>query len=273
MKAGIIALWLKKKRSIPYVVSEHWSGFLPEADDKINDQAFYIRSFWKKVIAGANAFSAVSKYLADAVQGYAGLRQVSVIPNVVDRSVFYPANSKANGLRFIHISGLEELKNVTAIIQAFAIVQQTYPSAIIDIFGPDNRQLIEFLNKLSPGNNLHFHTEVPQQRLAEFVRQSLALILYSSYETFGCVIIEANACGIPVIVSDIPVFHETVTEGLNGTFAKVDNPVALAERMVEVINAHASADSNTIAATSTKYSYEKVGKQFSDWYNEILSTI
>jgi glycosyltransferase involved in cell wall biosynthesis len=97
--------------------------------------------------------------------------------------------------------------------------------------------------------------------------------LYSSYETFGCVIIEANACGIPVIVSDIPVFHETVTEGINGTFAKKNNPQALAEKMIEVINARASFNSNSIAGTSSKYSYEKIGRQFSDWYNEILSKI
>ena len=273
MKAGIIALWLKKMRLIPYVVTEHWSGFLPEADDKINDQPFYNRSLWRKVIAGASAFSAVSKHLADAVKRYAGLLQASVIPNVVDRSVFYPAANKANGLRVIHISGLEELKNVTDIIKAFAIVHQAYPSAILDIFGPDNRQLIEFAEKLSSANNIHFHTEVPQQQLAGFIRQSLALILYSSYETFGCVIIEANACGIPVIVSDIPVFHETVTEGINGFFAKVNDPQALAEKMIEVINVRASFNSNSIAATSSKYSYEKIGKQFSDWYNEILSKI
>jgi glycosyltransferase involved in cell wall biosynthesis len=107
--------------------------------------------------------------------------------------------------------------------------------------------------------------------LADFVRQSLALVLYSSYETFGCVIIEANTCGIPVVVSDIPVFHETVTEGVNGIFVKPNDPVALAERMIEMIKTHSSFNSNTIAATSSKYRYEKVGKQFSDWYDEMLA--
>ena len=271
MKAGAIALWLKKKKSVPYIISEHWSGFLPEADEKISDQPFYLRSLWKKVIKGANAISAVSSHLANAIQKQFALKQVSVIPNVVDTSIFYPADEMSNDIRFIHISGLEELKNPRTILEAFAIVIKTYPSAVLDIFGPDNKRLKNFAIELQLEKNILFHTEIPQPQLAEFVRQSLALVLYSNYETFGCVIIEANACGIPVIVSDIPVFHETVTEGVNGIFSKANDAGELAERMIEMIKTRATFDSRTIAAASSKYSYEKVGKQFSDWYHEVLS--
>ncbi len=273
MKAGVIARWLKKKKSVPYVISEHWSGFLPEADEKISDLPFYLRSLWRKIIAGASGFSAVSGYLSGAVQKQFGLQQISVIPNVVDTAIFYPAATTANNLRFIHISGLEKLKNPTSIIEAFAIVQKNYPSAVLDIFGSEGKHLKVLVKELQLKENIHFHTEIPQPQLADFIRQSLALILYSSYETFGCVIIEANACGIPVIVSDIPVFHETVMEGINGFFAEANNPQALAEKMIEVIKKKVSFDSNSIAATSSKYSYEKVGKQFSDWYSAILSKI
>jgi glycosyltransferase involved in cell wall biosynthesis len=271
MKAGTIALWLKKKKMVPYVLSEHWSGFLPEADEKISDQPFYLRSLWKKVSSGASAISAVSAYLADSIQKMFGIKSVNVIPNVVDTTVFYPAAAKPVDNLFIHISGLEKLKNPTAIIKAFAIVRRTYPLAVLDIFGPENKQLRRFAAELHAENSINFHNEIPQQQLAEFVRQSLALVLYSDYETFGCVIIEANACGIPVIVSDIPVFHETVTEGINGIFVRANDPDALAERMIEMIKTRSSFNSNAIVAASSKYSYEKVGKQFSDWYEEILS--
>ncbi len=166
---------------------------------------------------------------------------------------------------------MEELKNPAAIIEAFAIVTKAYPSAILDIFGPGEKRWKDFAVELQAEKNIHFHGEIPQQQLAGFVRQSLALVLYSSYETFGCVIIEANACGIPVVLSDIPVFHETVTEGINGIFAKPKDAGALAERMIEMIKTRSSFNSHAIAATNSKYNYEKVGKQFSDWYNEILS--
>lgn len=272
MKAGIIACWLKNKKSIPYVLSEHWTGFLPEADDKIADKPFYLQSAWKKVITNADKVSAVSENLSVAMQKLFGLKQISVIPNVVDRSVFYLEEAGSNDtIRFIHISGLAKFKNVKAIIQAFVIVQKEYPAATFDIFGSEDEEMKTVVSDLHLEKSIRFYSEIPQQVLAGYVRHSTALILYSNYETFGCVIIEANACGIPVIVSDIPVFHETVTEGVNGTFVPANNPEALAKRMADVINNRISFNKQAIEATSLKYSYENVGKQFSNWYNEILS--
>jgi glycosyltransferase involved in cell wall biosynthesis len=271
MKAGIIAWWLKNKKSVPYVISEHWSGILPESEENVMDQPVYIRTLWKKVVAGAKAISAVSTHLAESLKKQFDIKEVTVIPNVVDTTIFYPAAARSNDIRFIHISGLEKLKNPKAIIQAFVNVINIYPSAVLDIFGPFNKQLIDFVSELEIEENIYFHNEIPQTQLAEFVRQSIALVLYSSYETFGCVIIEANACGIPVLVSDIPVFHETVQEGMNGSFVKLNDPNALAERMIELIMNRSSFNDNEIVSGSSKYSYEKVGKLFSDWYNDVLS--
>ena len=272
MKAGAIARWLKNAKGVSYVISEHWTGILQEANEKVSDQPFYIRSLWKKVMKDASGLSAVSEYLAQAVKKQFTLNyQICIIPNVADTSIFYPAANSQNIPRFIHISGLDEFKNPVSIIKAFAIVKNLYPLANLDIFGPEIKHLTELARTMQSEKNVHFHKEVPQPQLAEFIRQSLALILYSSYETFGCVIIEANACGVPVIVSDIPVFHETVEEGVNGTFAKVNDPIALAERMIEMIKNRSSFDGNTIATkASLGYSYAIVGKQFSDWYSEIL---
>lgn len=271
MKAGTIARWLKKKKGVPYLISEHWSGYLTEAEEKISDEPFYLRYLWKKVVTGANDLSAVSAYLADAIKRQYGVKQVHVIPNVVDTSVFFPAPTVSNELRFIHVSDLKGLKNQKSIIKAFAILIRKYPFAILDIFGPDDRYLKDFTAELQVEKNINFHSEISQTELAGFVRKSVALILYSNFETFGCVIIEAHASGIPVVVSDIPVFHETVTEGINGLFVKLSNPELLAERMIEIIHSRASFNSKLIADSSLKYSYEKVGKQFSDWYEEVLS--
>ncbi len=93
-----------------------------------------------------------------------------------------------------------------------------------------------------------------------YARESNALILYSRYETFGCVIIEANACGKPVIVSDIPVFHENVADGLTGVFVEPDNPGLLAEKMLLMATGHYLFDSDLIRRRAIDhYSFEKVG--------------
>lgn len=272
MKAGAIALWIKRTMAIPFVVSEHWSGFLDEARERFDQLPFYFRSLWKKTMRKAAGCSTVSHYLGSAVQRRFPFIETSVIPNVVNTAIFYPAEGEKKGLKFIHISGLDELKNPKEIIEAFRIVWDKYPDAVLEVFGSTNKEIIQFSDSLQLAGKVKFHEEVPQQLLAAELNQSVALILYSSYETFGCVLIEANACGVPVIVSDIPVFHENIQESVNGFFVKPHDPATLAEKMIWAIENRPLIDSRAVAAmTGSKFSYRKVGEQSSNWYKEILA--
>ncbi|HEX2628008.1 MAG TPA: glycosyltransferase [Chitinophagaceae bacterium] len=270
MKAGVFALWMKRNYGTPYVISEHWSGFLKEADKKFNDLPFYLRNSWNKIMTHCTGVSAVSMHLLNGVAKHFPNVSLARIANVVDTSIFYPA-PVMNDIRFIHISGLQPLKNPGDILRAFAIVVQTEQSAKLDVFGSKNEEIIKLATDFGLQNAISFHEEIPQQELAMHMNKSTGLILYSTFETFGCVIIEANACGLPVIVSDIPTFHETVTEGENGYFVPLHSPEKLAQRMLELIKNRSSFNSNAIATkTGSKYGYAVVGEQFSNWYREML---
>lgn len=270
MKAGRLALWLKRSKGIPYLVSEHWSGFLEESDKRFFQLPFYLRRTWKKIMQQATGVSAVSKHLLDGVNKHFPASPGIVIPNVVDTSIFYPAPN-TNGIRFIHISGLQSLKNPADIMKAFAIVLQLQPAAQMQVYGSMNPEIMQLSKQLGIDKHISFHNEVPQPVLATAMNQSTGLVLYSAFETFGCVVVEANACGVPAIVSDIPTFHETVTEGENGYFAPLHSSEALAKRMLELIKNRSSFDSHAIAAkTGSKYSYTVVGQQFSNWYRNML---
>ncbi|HEX7847270.1 MAG TPA: glycosyltransferase, partial [Chitinophagaceae bacterium] len=271
MKAGVIALWIKRNFAVPYVVSEHWSGFLEEAKERFNDLSVYLKQQWKRVLRNASGSAVVSKYLADSIQKIFPWINPVIIPNVVNTAVFYPQPNVSDHQQFIHISGLDDLKNPKEMLQAFKIVSEKYPGIRLEIVGSRRREIVEFARDLGLSDKVSFHDEVPQPVLARHINQSLALILYSSYETFGCVVIEANACAVPVIVSDIPVFHETVKGSFNGVFAKPHDPSALAEKMMELIKNRSSFDSHAISTmTGSTYDYQTVGKLFSDWYKAIL---
>lgn len=270
MKAGMMARWLYRKMNIPYVVSEHWSGFLPEAKDRITQLPGYYRALWKKILQQAKGCSVVSQHLARGVASTFGIT-CRVIANVVNTGIFYPAPSASGKKKFLHISGLDDLKNPRDILDAFDMARQTHPAITLDIFGSRREEIMQYADKLKLTRQVHFHEEVPQPELAKQLNDAIGLILYSRYETFGCVIIEANACGVPVVVSDIPVFHETVREGENGYFAPPEHPPGLAARMLDIIDYHSSFDANKIAeTTASKYSYAVIGKQISDWYKEIV---
>jgi glycosyltransferase involved in cell wall biosynthesis len=274
MKAGVIALWARQNYGIPYIVTEHWTGFLEEATSSFRQLPWYYRRLWKKVLKSSNGISIVSHYLKGAVEKIAQGMSIRVIPNVVNTALFTIATTKnTNPPRFTHISNLQLYKNPEQILLAFRQLVQTYPSAKLDIIGGENRKLMQQAIQYGLKGSVGFYPEIPQKDLAEFIHNSMALILYSHYETFGCVIIEANACGVPVIVSDIPVFHETVQAGMNGIFAKAGSPDHLAAAMAEMIKKQPQFDAVAIAAlTAEKYGYATVGKQFNVWYNESLKS-
>lgn len=160
------------------------------------------------------------------------------------------------------------------ILRAFKIVTTYYPEAKLDVIGSIDEKLLAMVKQMGIESKVTFQKEKSQQLLANDIRKAKALILYSHYETFGCVIIEANACGTPVIVSDIPVFHEIVIEKENGLFAKPNDPEDLAVKMLDIIKTRSSFDSKAIASmTGLKYSYETIGRKFSDWYTEVLKKV
>jgi len=273
MKAGLTALWAKRNYNIPYLLTEHWSGYQDEAIPNINDYNFIYHYYWDKIITGAIASTYVSADLKKLIEKKYKVQNTLVIPNVVNTDVFYPVERVSNDtLRFIHISTMLYQKNPEAILQALALVKHEFKLEFeIYFYGPVTESQIILIEKLGLMQEALLKGEVPQEDLAKSMQQCDALILYSRFETFGCVLIEANACGIPVIVSDLDVFHEIVEEGVNGVFAKGDDPEALADKIKEFVAKRNSFDKKAIAAIAAeKYNYKKVGQQFFDLYNKML---
>jgi glycosyltransferase involved in cell wall biosynthesis len=273
MKAGLQALWIKKKWKIPFVLSEHWTAYLPEADLTIKDFSFVYRRLLREIFKQATMLSVVSDYLGKALQQAFIKPHYIKIANVVDTNIFFPADKKlSSSAKFIHVSNMNYQKNTEAIIEALKYCKDRGDNFEMLLYGPIKPSLQKLVNDLSLDDCIFFKGEVPQPELAKAMQQADALILYSRFETFGCVLIEANACGTPVIVNSLEVFHEIIEEGLNGSFVKQDNIKALAEKLVSFIQHKEIFNREKIAlAAAEKYNYNTIGKQFAEWYEQALN--
>ena len=274
MKAGLTALWAKRKYNIPYLLTEHWGGYLEEAVPNISNYNFVYQHYWKKIITGAIASSFVSAAFQKLMIKKYAIQNTLVIPNVVNTDIFYPAEKQtADKIRFIHISTMIYQKNSEAILQALALLKDEVQFEML-FYGPVTVMQENLIVKLGLQNHVSIRGEVPQEVLAKSIQQCNALILYSRFETFGCVLIEANACGIPVIVSELEVFHEIVEEGVNGIFAAGENPEALVEKLREFVKQKDKFDKNLIAGNAAaRYNYKKTGQQFFELYNNVAANL
>ncbi len=272
MKMGIVAGELKRKFRLPYIVTEHWTGFLNEADDNFSKMPLVRQAQWKKIIVGADRCTAVSAYLSKAIENRFNIR-AAIIPNVVNTTIFgLPELEQSNYPGFIFISTFDDFKRPELVLEAFAMFEKMYPGTRLTVFAPDRETVLKVCRQLGVEEKVDCFTEIPQPELVKYIQRSQALLLYSSYETFGCVVIEANACGVPVIVSDIPAMRELVEDGKNGIFAVSGSAEKLAEAMSRFMKTTKSFNSGNIAALAAeKFNYHKIGKQFSDLYSQVIA--
>lgn len=274
MNAGLIALWMKKKYGVKYVVTEHASQLLPEATNNFYQQPAFYRRAWKKVMQYADGLSVVSNYLGDTISKNILAKAYRVIPNVVNTTIFkLGEKTGSDKIRFIYIARIDYQKNTEAVFKAFSLLKKVNPSFELITVTDETEKIHQLIQAFELEEQVMNRAEIPQAALVKLIQQSDALVLYSRYETFGCVVAEANACGVSVIVSDIPTLHELVTEKVNGAFAANENAEALAQKLQWFMENKNSFNPQQIATNAyTRYNYQTVGEQFSNWYNDIINT-
>ncbi|MEO7046551.1 MAG: glycosyltransferase family 4 protein, partial [Ferruginibacter sp.] len=270
MKAGLVAWWIKRKFSIPFIVTEHSTAYLREADIQILNYGNIFKSRTQKILKESSLVTVVSKWLGKAIEKEFPFVKWVSIPNVYNGEIFSPKN-KVQSLPpvFVHASIMNFQKNTEGIIHAFKKVKDDGKDFILKLYGPANKKITKLIESESLSKNVIVEGEVSQQDLAEAIRDSHAVIMNSRFETFGCVLIEANACGIPAVVTDIPVFHEIIKENINGVFVPGNDLEQLSKVIINFIDKRYSFDKNKICAATEKYNYENVGRQFNEVYRKI----
>lgn len=271
--AGLFALYLKKRKGLEYIISEHDGIYMPGYDN------YHVPGqFEKKMVPviykNAKKIHAVSKSLADALVGLklADAKPI-VIPNVVDIDVFkYHEKERSKRFSFIHISSLINQKNPEGMLQALSLVKQKRNDFILKIVGPAKEKFKKMVSDLSLEKEVIFMGEIPYADVAREISNSDAMVHFTRYETFGCVIAESLCCGVPVIVSDLDVTRELVTNGVTGLLVKESEVTDLADKILYFMETGFQINSKQVAEESQqKFNYNRVGKMFDDLYRSVTS--
>jgi glycosyltransferase involved in cell wall biosynthesis len=271
MKAGMIGRWIKRSWKVPFIISEHSAHYNKESDDNFYSKSFFHRFNVKRVLKEAAAVTNVSETVGKTLHSLFGLTGVSVIRNTVDTTLFYYRHRPVVKFRFVHVSTLAgRQKNVDGILNAVMLLSRQRSDFEVAIVGPVHDELKEKVAALMLNPIVSFTGEISYARVALEMQQASALVLFSRYENFPCVIIEALCCGLPVISSDTGGIKEAV-HGANGILVQSENEHQLSEAMNSMMNDYEKYDREKIAAEAAKlYSYHAIGKKFYELYNEVL---
>lgn len=230
-RTAVLAMLLAAWYRIPYIITEHWSRYYVENQ---SFTGFFRKWLTKLVISRSAATTVVSKRLYNAMLGRGLQFKQSILPNVVDTRLFNISEQRSPLFRFISITCFEEKsKNLKLLIDAaMTIRNEGLDFELVMVGDGDDRYKIEkYAQSLSL--DVTFTGTLTPEETAAMLKQSHCLVLSSNYETFGIVVYEALASGIPVISTDVADLKELITEQF-GKVIPVGDREALIDSMREV---------------------------------------
>lgn len=279
--AGIFALWLKRKRNIPYIITENWTGYLPSKNIKLD---WLQRFLSKKIAKNAAVITPVSLDLKKAMISHGFESRYEIVYNVMDTKFFFPAEKKQNEsesgerkkIKFVHISTLDDAhKNISGMLRvAKELSKQQSFFEIWFIGDGDTAPHIKTAQELGIYNSFAFFDGTKTTKeVAEIMRNADCFVMFSNYENLPCVIVEALASGIPVVSSTAGGIPEHITEDLGLLVAPLDENALLASLNKAIVNIRVGKykASELKAYATENFSYENVGRKFVEIYRKILS--
>jgi L-malate glycosyltransferase len=204
-----------------------------------------------------------------------------VIRNFVDTTRFFPRKEDECRGRFakpgekvvVHLSNFRPVKNVPGVVQMFARLRKKMPAKLLMIGdGPDAPVATVLAHSLGIGDDVTFlgnRDDVDQILCAADV-----FLLPSHYEAFGLAALEAMACGVPVVASDVGGVSELVNEGVNGFLVAPDDHHAGAERLYQILSDDKLATrlrEGGLRSVRDNFTSDAVVPLYENFYESVLS--
>lgn len=271
--AAVAVLPLLDELKVPLIISEHWSGYLPEDG---NYKGLIQKNISKRIAEKAKHITAVSQRMIDAMKAHGLGKSFSILPNAVDTTIFQPAKNRSadpSKLKLLHVSMLvDREKNISGLLRVMKELE-VRPEVSLEIIGEAaDRYLFEeaaaqsgILNK-----TVFFRGFKNAEEIAAAMQNADALIMFSNFEGMPVTIIEAQCCGLPVIATKVGYIPNMVLDS-QGILVEPVNESGLKNAVLDFIKKRDSFDREKIATEAMeKYSLQAVALELNNLYASIL---
>lgn len=268
---GYLAAYIGEKRKIPVVLTEYASLYL----------SGHVFVGQKRIIEytlrHSNERLAIAPSLVNALHPYAPELPVELIGCIVDTDSFTtnPLSIEQKPFVFCTVASLTPRKAHDVLLKAFS---QAFcgQEVILRIAGTGYKgkkfdELKNLIAELGIAHQIELLGMVSQAELQALMQQSHALVSSSHIETFGVTVIEAMACGKPVVAtrSGGPEYFVTKDSGI---LAPVNDPPALAEAMQQMVRNYAHYNAEVIhTACVAQFGEQAIVKRLEGIYQGVMT--
>ena len=274
-KQVLLARTLLKKEGIPFIIVEHWSGYLPQ-NGQFMRQNWFKRRFYRHIARQASMILTVSQALQQAMRdcGFEA-QQWGTIDNVVDE-FFYKSLPqpipKGKGFKtLLHVSCFDEkAKNVKGLLRAAKMLSEKRRDWRLRLVGTgiDYKEIRAYEQTLDiPEGLLEWTGELTPQEVADEMHRADALVLSSRYETYGVVLAEAAAAGLPILSTPVGIAEEVgalivpqeIAQHKAGTFAEFMETILWNEKIT-----------NQKSKITNQFTADAIGRKLVSIYDRCL---
>jgi glycosyltransferase involved in cell wall biosynthesis len=220
--ARLHSLWGKSTLFITWI--EIWDDYWYEY---IGKKGFFGKQVEKAALNLNSNWIAISGKVKDDLNNFDPKKPVTVIPVGIDTDEIAHIEKSNMDSDIIFAGRLIKEKNVDLLIRSMEKVCKKHPKAICLIIGngPERETLHKLTTKLDLNDNIKFMDFLEDHDLLiSYIKSSKVFVLPSTREGFGIVVLEANACGKPVVVIDnkMNAARHLVEHGVNGFISNMD---------------------------------------------------
>jgi len=218
-----------------------------------------LRRVWRRIRVRVAVSAAAASFVARAFPG-----DVEIVPNGVAVEPFEQARAAEGlpeGRRLLWVNRLDRQKAFPVAVRAFDLLARELPDlsfvvagegrdrAAVDRLQATVRRRVVMLGTVA-------HTDLPPYFAACDAFVSSA----TGQESFGMVLVEAMAAGLPVVATDVPGYREVVRDGIEGLLVPPGDPVALASAVARILGDRRLAERLADAgrARASEYSWERI---------------
>jgi glycosyltransferase involved in cell wall biosynthesis len=275
-----------KKYHIPYVLQAH--GQLPRTAKWRLKQVFDV-FFGYRLLRDASKVIALSKVEAEQYKCMGmSEEKIAIIPNGIDLSEYAELPPKGAFKKkfnipedkkiILYLGRIHKIKGIDFLIRACAYLKNkmSFKNTILIIAGPDDGYLseIKYLAQASDVSNsiLFVGPLYGADKLAAYV-DSEVYVLPSRYETFPMTILEAYACGKPIVASRVGGLKDLVIDGETGLLFELGNVKQLARSIFNLLNSNDVAKEMGLKGKNfvrENFTIEKVVERLEKVYDEVV---
>ena len=264
---GWQAVSLSKQWKIPFVISDNWTGYHP---DQRAPLPLYKKLYMKWVANHASLLLPVTRQLEKAMRNLGFTAPSQIVPNVVNTSYFKKGTINST-TQFLHLSHLDNNhKNISGLLHAWKTFSASNPHAEFHIGGDGDSSIYQAEAAQLGLANVHFFGSLDQEQVARKMQECDVFVLFSNYENLPLVMIEAMACGLLVIATDVGGVQEHIQENLGHQLIQPRDISSLESALRQANQQAATRNQEKIIAYAVDhFSYHAVGKAFMNAYEKV----